>query len=221
MHLPRMASAARSQASTLGKPPSNNPLPNYLQQAAAVLGELAAVDPAEYERQQNATGEKAGVRSVAAFVKEMAAQLPRWVCSGSRLTRGSRMRPGGIRECAAALSAQVPVLAAYLTFTASHPPFRLHAPSSSLLLQPDGPPDCAAAAAPGRQGLRPAQRHRARHRLPAAQGVRRVRTGSGRMESAAVQGGTGEVHCWRSWAAGRQGHARLSRSVACRHRPRP
>ena len=48
-------------------------------QAAAVLGEIAAVDPAEYERQQNASGEKAGVRSVAAFVKEMAAQLPRWV----------------------------------------------------------------------------------------------------------------------------------------------
>ena len=47
-------------------------------QAAAVLGEIAAVDPAEYERQQNASGEKAGVRSVAAFVKEMAAQLPRW-----------------------------------------------------------------------------------------------------------------------------------------------
>lgn len=46
-------------------------------QAAAVLGEIAAVDPAEYERQQNASGEKAGVRSVAAFVKEMAAQLPR------------------------------------------------------------------------------------------------------------------------------------------------
>lgn len=48
-------------------------------QAAAVLGEIAAVDPAEYERQQNASGEKAGVRSVAAFVKEMAAQLPRCV----------------------------------------------------------------------------------------------------------------------------------------------
>ncbi|KAL4434047.1 hypothetical protein ABPG75_000488 [Micractinium tetrahymenae] len=45
--------------------------------AAAVLGEIAAVDPAEYERQQNASGEKAGVRSVAAFVKEMASQLPR------------------------------------------------------------------------------------------------------------------------------------------------
>lgn len=45
--------------------------------AAAVLGEVAAVDPQEYERQQNAAGEKAGVRSVAAFVKEMAAQLPR------------------------------------------------------------------------------------------------------------------------------------------------
>lgn len=46
--------------------------------ASAVLGEVAAVDPAEYERQQNASGEKAGVRSVAAFVKEMASQLPRW-----------------------------------------------------------------------------------------------------------------------------------------------
>lgn len=43
-----------------------------------MLGEIAAVDPAEYERQQNASGEKAGVRSVAAFVKEMASQLPRW-----------------------------------------------------------------------------------------------------------------------------------------------
>lgn len=47
-----------------------------------MLGEIAAVDPAEYERQQNASGEKAGVRSVAAFVKEMAAQLPRCGCVG-------------------------------------------------------------------------------------------------------------------------------------------
>lgn len=51
-------------------------------QAAAVLGEIAAVDPAEYERQQNTSGEKAGVRSVAAFVKEMAAQLPRCGLAG-------------------------------------------------------------------------------------------------------------------------------------------
>ena len=46
-------------------------------QAAAVIGEIAAVEPAEYERQQNATGEKAGVRSIAAFVEEMANRLPR------------------------------------------------------------------------------------------------------------------------------------------------
>jgi hypothetical protein len=45
-------------------------------QAASVIGQLADVDPAEYERQQNAAGEKAGVRSVAAFVKEMATQMP-------------------------------------------------------------------------------------------------------------------------------------------------
>jgi hypothetical protein len=45
--------------------------------AAAVIAEVAAVDPAEYERQQNATGEKAGVRSVAAFVEEMASRTPR------------------------------------------------------------------------------------------------------------------------------------------------
>ncbi|KAG7674430.1 hypothetical protein Ndes2437B_g00695 [Nannochloris sp. 'desiccata'] len=45
--------------------------------AAAVIGDIAAVDPSEYERQQNATGEKAGVRSVAAFVEEMASRLPR------------------------------------------------------------------------------------------------------------------------------------------------
>ena len=54
-------------------------LPALPVQAAAVLGEIAAVDPSEYERQQNASGEKAGVRSVAAFVKDMANQLPRWV----------------------------------------------------------------------------------------------------------------------------------------------
>ena len=46
-------------------------------QAAAVIGEVAAVDPAEYERQQKATGEKAGVRSVAAFVEALAQRLPR------------------------------------------------------------------------------------------------------------------------------------------------
>lgn len=45
--------------------------------AAAVIGEVAAVDPAEYERQQNATGEKAGVRSIAEFVQEMANRMPR------------------------------------------------------------------------------------------------------------------------------------------------
>lgn len=42
-----------------------------------MIGDIAAVDPAEYERQQNASGEKAGVRSVAAFVEEMASRLPR------------------------------------------------------------------------------------------------------------------------------------------------
>lgn len=45
-----------------------------------MIGEVAAVDPEEYERQQNATGEKAGVRSVAAFVEDMAHVLPR--CAG-------------------------------------------------------------------------------------------------------------------------------------------
>ncbi len=45
--------------------------------AAAVIGDISAVDPSEYERQQNATGEKAGVRSIAAFVEEMASRLPR------------------------------------------------------------------------------------------------------------------------------------------------
>jgi hypothetical protein len=51
-------------------------------QAAAVLGEIAAVDPSEYERQQNASGEKAGVRSVATFIKRMAEQMPKWVVGG-------------------------------------------------------------------------------------------------------------------------------------------
>lgn len=45
------------------------------------MGELAAVDPAEYERQQGATGERAGVRSVAAFVEECAARLPRFTAA--------------------------------------------------------------------------------------------------------------------------------------------
>lgn len=35
------------------------------------------MDPVEYERQQNATGEKAGVRSIAAFVEELSSRLPR------------------------------------------------------------------------------------------------------------------------------------------------
>jgi len=43
----------------------------------AVVAELSAVDPAEYERQQNATGEKAGVRSVANFIEELAARCPK------------------------------------------------------------------------------------------------------------------------------------------------
>eukprot|EP00887_Chlorella_sp_A99_P003643 scaffold7.g3643.t1 len=47
--------------------------------AATVVGELAAVDPAEYERQQGASGEKAGVRSVAALVEELAERLPRFM----------------------------------------------------------------------------------------------------------------------------------------------
>lgn len=46
-------------------------------QASAVVGGLAAVDPAEYARQQSATGEKAGVRSVAVFFEELAARLPK------------------------------------------------------------------------------------------------------------------------------------------------
>ncbi|KAL6778710.1 hypothetical protein ACKKBF_B04955 [Auxenochlorella protothecoides x Auxenochlorella symbiontica] len=45
--------------------------------ASAVVGGLAAVDPAEYARQQSATGEKAGVRSVAVFFEELAARLPK------------------------------------------------------------------------------------------------------------------------------------------------
>ena len=49
--------------------------------AAMVIQELALVDPAEYERQQNATGEKAGVRSVAAFVDELASRLPKLMAS--------------------------------------------------------------------------------------------------------------------------------------------
>ena len=49
----------------------------FLPQAAAIIGEIAHVEPAEYERQQNATGEKAGVRSIAAFVEEMSSRLPR------------------------------------------------------------------------------------------------------------------------------------------------
>ena len=45
--------------------------------AAMVIQEIASTDPMEYERQQNATGEKAGVRSVAAFVDECSARLPK------------------------------------------------------------------------------------------------------------------------------------------------
>ena len=45
--------------------------------AAAVIQEIASIDALEYERQQNATGEKAGVRSVAAFVDELAKRLPK------------------------------------------------------------------------------------------------------------------------------------------------
>ena len=45
--------------------------------AAAVIQEISAIDASEYERQQNATGEKAGVRSVAAFVGELAEKLPK------------------------------------------------------------------------------------------------------------------------------------------------
>ncbi len=49
--------------------------------AAMVIQELAAIDPIEYERQQNATGEKAGVRSVATFVDELANRLPKLMAS--------------------------------------------------------------------------------------------------------------------------------------------
>ena len=48
---------------------------------AAVLAEIAAVDTTEYERQQNATGEKAGVRSVASFIDELACRLPKLLAS--------------------------------------------------------------------------------------------------------------------------------------------
>ena len=47
--------------------------------AAAVIADVAAVDPGEYERQQNATGEKAGVRSIASFVEEMSSRLPKFM----------------------------------------------------------------------------------------------------------------------------------------------
>ncbi len=124
-------------------------------QAAAVLGEIAAVDPAEYERQQNASGEKAGVRSVAAFVKEMAAQLPRCVedmgagCVGNVALRvaclgQAFMQPGQL------VTIIIPV---------------------GFVMQADGAPDCAAAATPGRQGVLAALGHRARHWLAAAQGI--------------------------------------------------
>lgn len=53
----------------------------YYVQASAILHDLSSVDPAEYERQQNATGEKAGVRSVATFVEEMSDMLPRLMVS--------------------------------------------------------------------------------------------------------------------------------------------
>jgi len=46
-----------------------------------VLADIASVEPAEYERQQNATGEKAGVRSIAAFVEEITSRLPRVMVS--------------------------------------------------------------------------------------------------------------------------------------------
>jgi condensin complex subunit 1 len=48
-------------------------------QAAAVIGDIAAVDARDYELQQNATGEKAGVRSIAAFVEELADRMPRFM----------------------------------------------------------------------------------------------------------------------------------------------
>ena len=49
--------------------------------AAAVIQEISSTDPLEYERQQNATGEKAGVRSVAAFVDELSNRLPKLMAS--------------------------------------------------------------------------------------------------------------------------------------------
>lgn len=49
--------------------------------AAAVIQEITSTDPLEYERQQNATGEKAGVRSVAAFVDELSNRLPKLMAS--------------------------------------------------------------------------------------------------------------------------------------------
>lgn len=50
-----------------------------------MVGEIAAVDPAEYERQQTAAGEKAGVRSIAAFVEELAERLPRFTAAQAAL----------------------------------------------------------------------------------------------------------------------------------------
>ncbi len=49
--------------------------------AAAVIQDISSTDPFEYERQQNATGEKAGVRSVAAFVDELSSRLPKLMAS--------------------------------------------------------------------------------------------------------------------------------------------
>ena len=45
--------------------------------AAAVIQEISSADPAEYERQQTATGEKAGVRSIASFVDDVSNKLPK------------------------------------------------------------------------------------------------------------------------------------------------
>ena len=42
-----------------------------------MIGEVAGVDPGEYERQQGVAGDKAGVRSVAVFVEELAVKLPK------------------------------------------------------------------------------------------------------------------------------------------------
>lgn len=47
--------------------------------ATAVVADIASVEPSEYERQQNATGEKAGVRSVGVFVEELSSKLPRFM----------------------------------------------------------------------------------------------------------------------------------------------